>query len=178
MSKAGEWQGRFSGWIQKLGRWKYPVLVLMVGIILLLLPQKDSAPKKENTNTTPVATSELQLQEQKMEALLSRIEGAGKVQVFLSLEAGEQVIYQTDVREQTSTGNGEDSSSREESVVLYSSGSGSQDSLVRVTAAPSYRGAIILCQGADNPTVRLSLMQAVSAVTGLGTDRITLAKMH
>lgn len=178
MSKAGEWQERFSGWTQKLGRWKYPVLVLIIGIILMLLPRHESKPEKKDTSEQIAVDSGLQLREQELEALLSNIEGAGKVQVFLSLATGEEVIYQTDIREQSASGSNEESSSREESVVLYSSGSGTQDSLVRSTTAPSYRGAIILCQGADDPAVRLSLIQAVSAVTGLGTDRITLAKMN
>ena len=62
-------------------------------------------------------------------------------------------------------------------MVLYSTGSGAQGSLVRQRAAPSYRGAIILCQGADDPTVRYSLIQAVASITGLRTDRITVVKM-
>ena len=43
--------------------------------------------------------------------------------------------------------------------------------------SPVYQGAIILCQGADSPSVRLAITQAVSKVTGLPTDRIAVLKM-
>ena len=38
-------------------------------------------------------------------------------------------------------------------------------------------GAIIVCQGGDSPTVRLNIVEAVSNVTGIGSDRITVLKM-
>lgn len=174
MSKAGEWQGRISGYIRKLGRWKYPVLVLLLGVILLLLPQKQERTEPKNSTEPQEVFSGMDVQEQELETLLSQIDGAGKVRVMLSLEAGEETRYQTDTREQT---DGAERGSFEESVVLYSTGSGAQGSLVRQRAAPSYRGAIILCQGADDPTVRYSLIQAVASITGLRTDRITVVKM-
>lgn len=44
--------------------------------------------------------------------------------------------------------------------------------------APTYQGAIVVCQGADDPGVKLALVQAVASVTGLGTDQITVVKMR
>jgi len=41
----------------------------------------------------------------------------------------------------------------------------------------SYSGAVILCQGADNAAVRLQIVEAVSAFTGLGSNRIIVQKM-
>jgi len=38
-------------------------------------------------------------------------------------------------------------------------------------------GAVIVCQGADDPQVRLSIVDAVSKVTGLGSDKISVLKM-
>ena len=52
-----------------------------------------------------------------------------------------------------------------------------QNGLVRQINPPSYQGAIVVCQGADSPSVRLAIVQAVSSVTGLGTDHITVLKM-
>ena len=49
--------------------------------------------------------------------------------------------------------------------------------LVRQVNPPEYLGAVVLCQGADNPSVKLSIVEAVSKATGLTTDRITVLKM-
>ena len=76
MSKAGEWQGRISGYIRKLGRWKYPVLVLLLGVILLLLPQKQERTEPKNSTEPQEVFSGMDVQEQELETLLSQIDGA------------------------------------------------------------------------------------------------------
>ena len=48
--------------------------------------------------------------------------------------------------------------------------------LVRQTLEPIYRGAVVLCDGADQSGVRLAIVNAVSSVTGLGADRICVLK--
>ena len=56
-------------------------------------------------------------------------------------------------------------------------GSGQQEGLVRDSHAPNYRGAVILCKGADQAAVKLAVVEAVSRVTGLRTDQISVLKM-
>ena len=41
---------------------------------------------------------------------------------------------------------------------------------------PTYRGALVVCQGGDRADVRLAVTEAVSVLTGLSSDRITVAK--
>ncbi len=41
----------------------------------------------------------------------------------------------------------------------------------------SERGAVVVCAGAENAQVRLAVTNAVSAYTGLGSDKITVMKM-
>ena len=38
-------------------------------------------------------------------------------------------------------------------------------------------GAVVVCQGADQPYVRLDVTNAVAAYTGLGSDKISVIKM-
>ena len=42
--------------------------------------------------------------------------------------------------------------------------------------SPTYRGALVVCQGGDRADVRLAVIEAVSVLTGLSSDRITVAK--
>jgi len=54
--------------------------------------------------------------------------------------------------------------------------SSQQESVVVQTIGPIFQGALLVCPGGDDPGVRLALIQAVSALTGLGSDRISICK--
>ena len=41
---------------------------------------------------------------------------------------------------------------------------------------PQYRGALVVCEGGGNDAVRLQVIAAVSALTGLGSDRIAVVR--
>lgn len=48
-----------------------------------------------------------------------------------------------------------------------------------LTVAPGterWEGAVVVCEGADSAAVRLTLTQALRALTGLPSDRITIVK--
>ena len=157
---------------QFLGKYKYCFLILLVGIILMLLPvqKQDAAPAaSEAAEASPKTES---LQEQLTE-LLSQEEGAGRVRVLLTQATGERIQYQTNddlsSAEHTQT-------SRTDTVILTDS-SRNQIGLVAQIDPPTYLGAVVLCQGAENSAVKLAITQAVSNATGLGYHKITVLKM-
>ena len=84
-------------------------------------------------------------------------------------ETGRENIYQTDIQTDTDR--------RSEDTVLVEDASRTETGLIRRTLEPTYRGAVILCQGADQPSVRLAIVEAVRCVTGLGADRISVLNM-
>lgn len=165
--------------IRKLGdkaitlikKYKFVVLVLMVGIVLMLLPTTSGKTASE----TPTTQSESQFNDptEQLQNLLSQIKGAGKVRLMLTLDGGEQYIYHTDREE---SANGESTNIRVETVILTDSNR-AQSGLIQQIKAPVYRGAVVVCQGADDPTVKLAIMEAVKNMTGLGFDRISVLKM-
>ena len=106
--------------------------------------------------------------EERLEVILSGIEGAGNVQVLLTEESGRQTLYQTDVQA--------DDSRRTEDTVLVEDAARTESGLVRQTLEPKYRGAVVLCDGADQSAVKLAIVEAVGCVTGLGADRICVLK--
>lgn len=143
------------------GKYKYPILVVLVGLGLLLLPGRE-----QEEPAVPVRTVTEESLEQRLEALLAQIEGAGAVRVLLTEDTGRETLWQTDV-----------DSDRENTVIVEDSDR-NETGLVRQTRSPSYRGAVILCQGADVPSVKLAIVEAVRCVTGLGADRISVQKMN
>ena len=93
--------------------------------------------------------------------------------VLLSVEKGESITYQTDVTESNS-GNGLDQRSQ---TVLITDDARNETGLVHQKISPVYQGAIILAQGANDPKIKLSIVEAVSKVTGLGASEISVLKM-
>lgn len=149
-----------------LAKYKYPVLILLVGLGLMLLPSgKDVEIQDPPAETAPIAEN----LEAELAAILSQIEGAGQVRVLLTEEAGREHLYQTDSDVRTD--------SRTDDTVLVEDASNSETGLIRQTLEPKYRGAVILCQGADSPGVKLAIVEAVRCVTGLGADAISVLKM-
>ena len=51
-----------------------------------------------------------------------------------------------------------------------------EETVVTQTAYPTYRGALVVCQGGDRADVKLAVTAAVSALTGLPSDRVTVVK--
>ena len=147
------------------GKYKYPILVVLVGLGLLLLPTGEA-----QEPPVPVETVRETSLEQRLEELLAQIEGAGAVRVLLTEDVGRETVWQTDVQKDAD-------SAREDTVILEDSGR-NETGLVRRTRSPSYRGAVILCQGADAPSVKLAIVEAVRCVTGLGADQISVQKMN
>ena len=155
--------------LRRVEAYKYPLLVLLLGAGLLLLPRAGGSQPAAEPETAAAAAEEPAALEAKLEGLLSQMEGAGAVQVALTLEKSASYTYQTD-RE---TRDGEE---RRETV-LVSDGAGGEAPVTQETAYPVYQGAVVACQGADSAQVRLDIVRAVASLTGLSSDRITVIKL-
>lgn len=157
--------------IDFIKKYRYVVLILVIGVVLMLLPGGSDSddPPIATTEPTHIAMD----QTEALTQILSQIKGAGKVKVLLSFHAGEKTLYQTDQDSST----GADSGSVRYETVIVTDGDRAQHGLIQQTVAPEYRGAIVVCQGADDVSVRLAIVEAVSNATGLGSDRISVLKM-
>ena len=149
-------------------KYRYGILILLIGVILMCLPGKKTDEVVTNQPSSTVMTEQQNL-EQALAAILSQIQGAGRVEVLLTEAKGSETMYQSN----STSGN---DSHRQDAVIITDSDR-NQNGLIRQIIPPSYLGAIIVCQGADSAAVRLSIVQAVSSVTGLGSDHITVLKM-
>ena len=98
--------------LKQVDKFKYPLLVLFIGILLMLLPGSIRSPTQEAAEEPDFA------------AILSRVDGVGESLLAMSGE-----------------------------------------------------GVVIVCEGAEDPAVRLSLLQAIRAYTGFSSDRITILKL-
>ena len=159
--------GLKSGWKKLWGQYKYVLPVVLAGVVLLLLPGGERTQRKEMTAQTEECF-DLEAMERKLEQALSRVSGVGEVTVVLTLkESGRRVLARdTQVSERDQ---------RSQTVVL-SSGSGTEETVTLQNIYPNYQGALVVCDGGDDPAVRLCITKALSALTGLGADKITVCK--
>lgn len=158
--------------IQKfMQKYKIVIIILCIGLVLIMLPTESAKDIKTDTTIQPeaahISTSELK-------SILSRIRGAGRVEVMLTVETTNQTEYQTDTDR---TGTNQDSSGRITTVTVTDE-ERNENGLVRRVYAPTYRGAIVVCDGADDPSVQLAVINAVCNLTGLRTDQISVLKME
>ncbi len=157
-----KWLGKV---METAKKYRYALLVLLLGVSLMCWPStehkgEDSAPTEVTAPASPAF-----LEEKELEAILSRISGAGEVMVLLSYSSGEKTIYH------------QDESSGKTQTVILSDSNRKESAVVKQVIGPTYLGAIVLCSGADQPSVKLSIVEAVSKVTGLGSDHICVLKM-
>lgn len=153
--------------VKDLGKkYKYVLLILAVGIALMLIPTRN----KDTPSTQPEPTTSVFSDERSsLEKILSRIDGAGKVELLLTYAAGETTVYQVDEDRN-------DNGVRLETVVI-SDGNRAETGLISQVRAPEYLGAVVVCQGGNDPGVKLAIAEAVADATGLRMDQISVLKM-
>ena len=152
-----------------LAKYKHVLLILLVGIGLMLLPSGGKSTSQNAATAEPEPIAKTQTLQEQLSDLLSRMEGAGRVEVLLTLATGEETLYQTD-------GDRTSETERFDTVLVSDSGH-NETGLIRQVNPPTYLGAVVLCQGADISALRLAITQAVANATGLGYHKITVLKM-
>ena len=161
-------------------KYKYAALVALIGAGLLLWPglgepEADSHPRSPSAHTAQ-GSWDLQTVQTEMEEILAAMDGVGQVKVMLTVDSdGERQLAQdTQLSYSGDTAAPEDYSRKSETVRL--DGSGGDETVVVRRTWPTYRGALVVCQGGGSAEVRLAVTGAVAALTGLPTDRVTVAK--
>ena len=171
-----KWNGKLptpEQWKVWLGKYKLVLVLALAGALLLAWPTGDDGEDKQaETLTSAVAGEEafsVEELEQRLSQAISHIQGAGACTVLLSLDQGMERVLASDSTQQQ---DGEEST-QEQTTVVYSGADG-EEVVLLTQYYPSFRGALVVCAGGDDPQVRLAVTQAVSALTGLGSDRITV----
>lgn len=152
-----------------LSRYKYVLLIAAIGIAFMLLPAESPREQSPSAEDTVQSLS----QQEQLEQILSKIDGVGSVRVLLTEAQGEKTLYEYD----EDSADGTDSMQLRRETVLITDSDRSQTGLIRQVIPPVYQGAVVVCKGADSAAVRLAVVQAVSAATGLSADRISVLKM-
>ena len=161
------------------------LIILVVTVVAINIIWKD---EKEDTNITnqtnkkladniqeTITTSNNSLEE-KLEHILSNINGVGNVDVLITYNETEEIIPIYNKTDKKSLTNEIDSNGGtrtiEETDTIEEVIFQNDEIIVQKTVSPKIEGAIITATGANNSNVKTNIIQAVEAATGLATHKI------
>lgn len=144
--------------------------------------KKQTEPKTENT----VAASGERSLEDRLKSILSKVDGAGRVDVLITVKSGREIVAATEqIREDTATGETASDgdkrnikSGKEESkYVILENSDGSDEPLILKELEPEIEGVIIVAEGGGDIIVKNSLISAANAALGVPAHKIEVLKM-
>lgn len=124
--------------------------------------------------------------EEKLETILSKIQGVGEVKVFVNYSESSEVVAMFNENskinntEETDTSGGirkiQETDTQKE--IIYQEENGEKKPITQKVVKPKVEGAIITAKGANNAAIKTNIIQAVEAVTGLATHKIQVFEMN
>ncbi|MCQ2408180.1 MAG: hypothetical protein MJ065_06585 [Oscillospiraceae bacterium] len=173
-------------WIERLrerftGDNSIRIIVMLgaAGIALILisglLPKKNDVEEKLESVPITEAVSDpdiyrIQLEE-RLTALLSQMEGVGKVTVMVTLGGSSEHIFAEEVK----VSRNQNGALSESAPVLTRSGN-AESALIAETKYPAVCGTAILCSGGSHAAVRERITQAAAALLGIPAANIYVGK--
>ncbi|MCM1523926.1 MAG: hypothetical protein NC120_05655 [Ruminococcus sp.] len=107
--------------------------------------------------------------EERLESILSAIDGAGKVEVMVSVSSTEEYVYAS---------SGSIAADREEFDCVTVKKDKNEEALVRKINAPVITGVVAVCEGGDSDRVREEIYRAVTAALDIPSSRVYVAPME
>lgn len=142
-----ERKGKVEGVRRLWDRYKYVGLVTLIGAALLLWPS-GSGSTASPSNTSEEIAGEAQELAQELEEILGRMEGVGQVQVLLTVQNDGQRQLAADGELSYSGSPQAPEDYRRTSETVLVDGAQGDEPVVTQRTSPTYRGALVVCQGA------------------------------
>lgn len=169
-------------------------ILILAGILLMVvaIPTGDNKKEEEqNVMSEPAeSTKEKDDYERKMEKklkdTLSKIEGAGKVDVMITLEDSGESVVEKDMEKETSDLNETDTaggsrtekSTRTTHAAVYSEQNSEKTPFVGKEKTPKVSGVLVVAEGGENTAVKQNISEAVMALFQIDVNRIKVVKMN
>jgi stage III sporulation protein AG len=183
----------FHTFLNKSDKQKITIVVL-IGILLLVisLPTKKGTSGTGNTETpsTQAATAESsqnyeEYLENKLDEILAKVDGVGKVNVVVTLKSTEEKVIASDgsysentVNETDSSGGVRSSSEKSSSSTnIYHDTSSGNEPFVTMENMPEVEGIIVVAQGGGDGTIASNITSAVEALLDVPAHKIKVLKM-
>ncbi len=185
----------------------YMVIMILSGILLLVIAiptgdkkiskkteAKQDSQQESQTQEQQTGTSESQISredyceqmEQKLENLLTCVEGVGRVNVMITLQSTQEQVVEKDIPgsnsnvSESDSGGGSRSTSEvqnQENTVYTIDEDGNKIPYVIKTNLPTVQGVTVVAQGGGNAVVQKNISDIAQALFHIEADKIKVAKM-
>lgn len=176
------------------------VILLIVTIVIInaIWNGKNQVTKQENNTTSKQLASTVQNDtvksttqttdnlEEKLENILSNIQGVGGVKVCINYSESSEVVAMYNETSKISNTEESDTSGGTRKIqetdsqkeIVYQEDDGEKTPITQKIVQPKIEGAIITAKGANNIDTKTNIIQAVEAITGLATHKIQVFEMN
>ena len=168
--------------VKKLKNIKHIEIIIVVIFILILLLicfagnntfsflSNKQATASSSSNIMYVSTSDyVSSIESKLKSILSNINGAGKVEVMISVDGSSEIQFATD---ETITTNGQ---TTEKTInIVFVTKDGVNQPIITSEKLPKINGVVVVSSGAKDTKVKLQLMSAVQTLINIDCDKIQI----
>ncbi len=146
---------------------------------------KQLAVETNNNSSNISKNSEYTLKEE-LEEVLSKISGVGQVKVLITYSETSEVVPMYNEKHTESTTQESDTNGGVRTIqqadnskeIIYEEQSGEKMPITKKVISPKIEGAIVIAEGASNTNVKVNVIQAVQAVTGLPTHKVQVFEMN
>lgn len=156
-------ENKLSSFLKKI-KTEYLILIALAIVAVIIFMGTFSSGEAQSTQET-VSTYVDNL-ERKLESCLSKVKGAGKVEVIISVSSGMQTVFATEKTYQSSKGE-----TVEGPIIVNGK------PIVTMEAYPEISGVVIVAEGAGNLSVKVDLLNACQTFLSISNEKIQILSM-
>lgn len=172
------------------------LILLLAGILLLVisLPTEKKGEKQGVSQVSSSSQGEQNLWDEEayrealevhLEELFSRMEGAGEVEVMITLASSSEKIVEKDTNgesemiteEDSAGGNRRTTNIVNDETTVYGGETDQEHPYVSKELTPQVEGVVVLAAGGDDAVVKKNITEAAQALFGIDTHKIRIIKM-
>ena len=151
-------------------------LALILGLIVCVLYFSFFVDKNTNDTKSEISTGEfssteeyVDLLENKLCNVLSKISGVGNVSAIITLETGFTYEYATDTETKTTTSGSNETTITTDTITIVDG-----EPVVIKEIYPVIKGVVIVAEGSEDFKIKMDIMQAVVTILEVDESEITI----
>ncbi|MWV45041.1 stage III sporulation protein AG [Paenibacillus sp. HJL G12] len=208
----GKWFKKLEQWIsgggqgggKRINTFRWLIILGLIGVAIVLFNSFVNVKKLDNENigreppSQATSTSKETLQnsagdtnafssieeeaEDKMKGILEKIVGVGTVDIMVTVDSTDEIIYQRNIKDSQQQSDENDANggkrhttqyTRDGEIVTYEQ-SGTQTPIITKRVKPQIRGVLIVAKGAENEVVKQLIVDAVEKGLNVPGYRISV----
>ncbi|AFK86936.1 MULTISPECIES: stage III sporulation protein AG [Thermoanaerobacterium] len=157
-------------------------LIILIGASIFFKPKPTNKSSDKQMVETQITNEDYASKlESELKEILSKIHGAGNVDVLVTLDSDEEVVAAMDTVQSETTTNEKDSnggtrttiqSETDNKIVTSQNTSGENQPMILKKVMPEVRGVVVVADGAKDPNVQYELMTAVETALGIPAYKV------